>query len=137
VRARATRWLLFTALLLFAPTLALTVGFGTIPVGAWLVSAAGWRLNRSEATSALIVGVQVLAWVLAWWIVAGWLSRQIRRAPQERQARVTVVAAALIAAVGVLPIYGWAAPAGFFLMGWFQSAYHVYAEVVFDVLRYR
>ena len=38
---------------------------------------------------------------------------------------------------GVLPIYGWAAPAGFFPMGWFQSAYHVYAEVVFDVLGYR
>lgn len=105
---------------------------GTIPVGAWLVSAAGWLLRRSEATSALIIGVEVLAW--AWWIVAGWMSRGIRRAPQERRARVAVVSAFLIAAVGVLPIYGWVAPAGFFLMGSFQSAYHVYAEVVFDAL---
>lgn len=134
---RARDALLFLALLLFAPTLVLAGGLGTIPIGAWLVSAAGWRLHRTEATSALIIGVEVLAWAGAWWLVARRLSRRIRRAPQERWARRAVAAVVVIAAVGVLPIYGWAAPAGFFPMGWFQSAYHVYAEVVFDVLGYR
>jgi len=127
-----TRWLLFLALLLFAPTLVLAPGLiGTIPVGAWLVQTAGARrVLRSEVQSLLVVGVEALAWAGVWWLVAAWWSRAIQRAPSSRRIAVTVACAVFVGLVALLPIYGWAVAAGMYGLGFFQSAYRVYVEVV-------
>lgn len=110
---RSARWALWLGLVVALPLPFYLVETGAVPAlrlalltGVVLAVIALEGAQGAVAIAALLLGLQLLAYLLALWVVAGVLARALAaRSPRSRAALVAVLVLLGLAAASAFPIY--------------------------------